>query len=79
MIGDLKYEEILSTSKELEECSKELIKLIEANDAFELKDLASTVEGYSKYLTMWIFNIQKIVYSYLNLHQYQLSNCYFQI
>jgi hypothetical protein len=51
MIGDLKYEEILSTSKELEECSKELIKLIEANNAFELKDLASTVEGYSKYLT----------------------------
>jgi hypothetical protein len=51
MIGDLKYEEILSTSKELEECSKELIKLIEVNDAFELKDLASTVEGYSKYLT----------------------------
>ena len=54
MIGDLKYEEILSTSKELEECSKELIKLIEANDAFELKDLASTVEGYSKYLTILV-------------------------
>ena len=61
MIGDLKYEEILSTSKELEECSKELIKLIEVNNAFELKDLASTVEGYSKYLTTLVE---------LNTHKY---------
>ena len=50
MIGKLKYQDILSISKTLNDCISKLNTLDETKSLQEVMDFASTVEAYSKYL-----------------------------
>ena len=50
MIDKLKYEDIISISKDLRTQAQVIEKLIEKKSIQELSDFVATVEGYSKFL-----------------------------